>query len=136
MKVMLDTNTCIYAMKQVEGFEPKRPLRDCGISIVVLGELEWGVWRSARVDRNLAALNDLLAAIQVADLDAEVARRYGRLRAHLFSVGKPIGPNDLGVAAHALARELPLVSHNISEFQRVPGLSVETWLTGPAARQR
>ena len=133
---MLDTNTCIYAMKRVEGFEPKIPLRDCGISVVVLGELEWGVWRSDRVDRNLAALNDLLAALQVADLDAEVARRYGQLRAYLFSVGRPIGPNDLWVAAHALACDLPLISHNISEFQRVPGLSVETWLTGPTARQR
>lgn len=74
-------------------------------------------------------LRDLLAAVQVDDLDAEVAREYGRLRAHLRSIGQPIGPNDLWIAAHALAREVPLITRNLSEFGRVPGLSVESWMT-------
>ena len=58
-----------------------------------------------------------------------VARRYGRLRAHLRAIGQPIGPNDLWIAAHALARDVPLITHNLSEFRRVPGLAVETWMT-------
>ena len=128
---MLDTDTCIYARKRPRpaGFTPRLPLHDCGISIIVLGELEWGVAKSSRVEENRAGLRDLLAAVQVIDLDAEVARRYGRLRAHLRSIGRPIGPNDLWIAAHALARDLPLVTNNVSEFGRVPGLSVETWMT-------
>ena len=128
---MLDTDTCIYARKRAAGFAPKLPLHDCGMSIVVLGELEWGVERSSRVEENRASLRDLLATVQVLiiDLDARVARRYGRLRAHLRSVGRPIGPNDLWIAAHALARDVPLVTHNLSEFRRVPDLSVETWMT-------
>lgn len=126
---MLDTDTCVYARKQPVGFEPRLQLRDCGISVTVLGELEWGVARSRRVERNRASLRDLLAAVQVDDLDAEVAREYGRLRAHLRSIGQPIGPNDLWIAAHALAREVPLITHNLSEFGRVPGLSVESWMT-------
>ena len=129
---MLDTDTCIHARKRSVGFEPRVPLHDCAISIVVLGELEWGVARSRRFEENRAALSALLAAVQVADLDADVARHYGRLRAHLRSVGRPIGPNDLWIAAHALALDVPLVTHNLSEFRRVPGLSVETWLTGTA----
>ena len=126
---MLDTDTCILARKRPAGFVPRLPLRDCGISIVVLGELEWGVSRSSRVEENRAGLRDLLAAVQVIDLDAEVAREYGQLRAYLRSVGQPIGPNDLWIAAHALSRDVPLITHNLAEFQRVPGLSVETWMT-------
>ena len=126
---MLDTDTCIYARKRAAGFAPKLPLHDCGMSIVVLGELEWGVEQSSRVEENRASLRDLLATVQVIDLDARVARRYGRLRAHLHTIGRPIGPNDLWIAAHALARDVPLVTHNLSEFRRVPDLSVETWMT-------
>ena len=126
---MLDTDTCIYARRRPTGFVPKLPLRDCGISVIVLGELEWGVERSRRVAENRDGLRDLLAALQVIDVDAAVARGYGRLRAHLRAIGQPIGPNDLWIAAHALALDVPLITHNLSEFRRVPGLSVETWMT-------
>ena len=131
---MLDTDTCIYARKRPAGFKPRLPLHDCGISVIVLGELERGVAQSRRFEENRAALSALLAAVHVVDLDAEVARRYGRLRAHLRSIsqpiGQPIGSNDLWIAAHALALDVPLVTHNLSEFRRVPGLSAESWLTG------
>ena len=127
---MLDTDTCIYARKRPAGFKPRLPLHDCGISVIVLGELERGVAQSRRFEENRAALSALLAAVQVIDLDAEVARRYGRLRAHQRSIGQPIGSNDLWIAAHALALDVPLVTHNLSEFRRVPGLSAESWLTG------
>ena len=130
MRVMLDTDTCIYARKRPPGFEPRLPLHECGISIIVLGELEWGVARSRRFEEDRSALRSLLSAVQVIDLDADVAREYGQLRAHLRSIGQPIGPNDLWIAAHALARGVPLITHNLSEFQRVPGLTVETWMTG------
>ena len=126
---MLDTDTCIYARRRPAGFVPKLPLRDCGISVIVLGELEWGVERSRRVAENRDGLRDLLAALQVIDVDAAVAREYGQLRAHLRAIGQPIGPNDLWIAAHALALDVPLITHNLSEFRRVPGLSVETWMT-------
>ena len=129
---MLDTNTCIYAMKRIPGFNARLPLHDCGISIIVLGELELGAWRSDRMKQSFAAVRDLAAGVQVVNLDADVARQYGQLRAHLLSIGRPIGPNDLWIAAHALALDLPLVTHNLSEFRRVPGLTAETWLAGAA----
>ena len=125
---MLDTDTCIYAKKRPVGFEPKLPLRDCGISVIVLGELAWGVARSRRAEENQNGLMDFLGVVQVIDLDAEVARQYGQLRAYLRSIGQPIGPNDLWIAAHALARGVPLITHNLAEFQRVPDLSVDTWM--------
>ncbi len=92
---MLDTNTCIYAMKRVTGFKERLPLHNCGISIVVRGELEWGAWLSGRMDQSLAAMRDFVGSVQVVDPDADAARQYGRLRAHLRSIGQPIGPNDL-----------------------------------------
>ena len=126
---MLDTDTCIHARKRSPGFAPRLPLEHCGISVIVVGELEWGVSRSRRIEENRAALRDWLVSVQVVELDARVAQEYGRLRAHLRAIGRPIGPNDLWIAAHALARSVPLITHNLSEFGRVPGLSVDTWMT-------
>ena len=95
----------------------------------MLGELEFGAHRSSRTAQSFAAIRDFAASVQVADLDAEVARQCGRIRAHLRAIGQPIGPNDLRIAAHALARDAPLITSNLSEFQRVPDLSVDTWMT-------
>ena len=128
MRVMLDTDTCIFAMAKTPGFAPTVPLRECGISTVVLGELELGVRRSVKVKENRSALDHWLATVPVLEVDADVARRYGQLRADLESIGNLIGPNDLWIAAHALSFDAPLISNNLSEFRRVPGLSVETWI--------
>ena len=84
--------------------------------------------RSQHVERNRAALDEWLAAVRVMDMNADVDRRYGRLRAHFAAAGQLIRPNDLWMATHALSIELPLINHNLREFERVPGLAVETWM--------
>lgn len=132
---MLDTDTCILLRCRPAGFRPRLPIGDCGISVIVLGELPWGVSRSRRVAENQAALLDPLAPVQVLDLDAEAAQQYGRLRAHPQATGQPIRPNDLWIPAHALARAVPLITHNLSAFRRLPDLSVETWMTASSRRQ-
>ena len=86
---MLDTDTCIFARKRPDGFKPRLPLHECGISIIVLGELEWGVVQSRRVEENRAALRALLDAVQVVDVDAEVAREYDQPRVRLL-IGSPV----------------------------------------------
>ena len=116
-------------MNRRRGFDARLPLQDCGVSIVVLGELEFGAHGSSRSAQSFAAIHDFAASVQVVELDTRVARQYGRLRAHLRSTGQPIGPNDQWIAAHALAREVPLITHNLAEFRRVPNLAVETWMT-------
>ena len=128
MRVMLDTNTCIAASNNMPGFRAQQPLRDCVMSVVVLGELEWGVSKSVKKDQNRATLNRLLNAVAVVDLDADSARAYGDIRAHLFSIGKPIGPNDLWIAAHARSLNLPLITNNTREVSRVPDLTIENWI--------
>lgn len=97
-------------------------------SIVVTAELRYGAAK-----RNSAALvnhvNAVLSALEVLPLTAPVDRVYGQLRASLAQLGTPIGPNDLFIAAHALAEELTLVTANTGEFNRVASLSVVNWRT-------
>ena len=92
---------------------------------MVLHELYWGAYRSARVEHNLAQIDALV--FPVLDLDLADAREAGRLRAELAAVGLPIGGYDLLIAGPARARRLIFVTANPREFERVAGLSVEDW---------
>jgi tRNA(fMet)-specific endonuclease VapC len=94
---------------------------------VVKAELLYGAHRSARPDENLRTLDTLFQAFQSVPFDDVAAEHYGRIRAELAAQGTPIGPNDLLIAATALAYNLVLVTHNTREFSRVPGLIVEDW---------
>ena len=73
-------------------------------------------------------LEHLIALIPVLPLDATASTHYGKIRQSLQARGKPIGNNDLWIAAHALAGKLNLVTNNVAEFKRVPGLKVENWV--------
>jgi len=96
-------------------------------SIVVAAELRYGAEKSG--SRRLAERIDLvLSAIEILPLERPADRRYAEARHHLARRGTPIGPNDLLIAAHALAEALTVVTANVEEFSRVPGLAVENWL--------
>jgi tRNA(fMet)-specific endonuclease VapC len=97
------------------------------MSVVAYGELAFGEVMSARRDEAAAHLSALLETLQVLPVPLDAARRYAVIRAELQRSGKPIGSNDLWIAAHALAEDLTLVTNNEREFQRVPGLRVENW---------
>ena len=96
-------------------------------SIVVAAELRYGAARR-RSDRLTRRIETILTAIDVLALDEPADRRYAELRTHLDRRGTPIGPNDLLIAAQALALDLTVVSANVDEFMRVPGLRIENWL--------
>lgn len=127
---LLDTNILIAALK---GQAPVRrhledtPLSSLRLSIVVLGELQFGAEKSAYAGRNRARLAELMQRLQLAGLDEGTARQYARIRAHLERQGTPIGANDLWIAAQALSLEATLVTDNEREFQRVPDLVLENW---------
>jgi tRNA(fMet)-specific endonuclease VapC len=97
------------------------------MSVVVYGELVFGEAMSSRRDEAAAHLAALIETVQVLPLPLEAARRYAEIRAGLARAGRPIGSNDLWIAAHALAEDLTLVTNNEREFRRVPGLRVENW---------
>jgi tRNA(fMet)-specific endonuclease VapC len=97
-------------------------------SVVVACEIAFGVEQKGS-ERLKRQMDSIMVALTIRALDRPADRHYGRLRAHLKEQGRPIGPNDLFIAAHALALSATLVTANLKEFSRVPGLKIENWLT-------
>ena len=135
MRFMLDTNICIYAIKHrppsVLAALRRHEAEGLGISSITVAELEFGVAKSGSA-RNQAALQQFLEPLAIADFDRAAASAYGRLRAQLEAAGTPIGPLDTQIAAQALALGVTLVSNNLREFQRVPGLRLVNWVKAGA----
>ena len=131
MKYLLDTNTCIYIIKQKprQAFDRFRQhqVGEIGISAVTYSELCYGVANSQHPERNQHALDTFVAPLEVLAYPPEASIGYGRLRAHLRRTGRPIGPLDLLIAAHALHLGSILVT-NDDEFTRVPRLGIENWV--------
>jgi len=131
MKLLLDTNICIYLIKK----KPPTVFRHfntyaagtIGISSITVAELEFGVQKSRYPSQNQEALEQFLLPLVILDFDQEAARAYGKLRAVLETRGTVIGALDILIAAHALSQNLPLATNNIREFSRVPGLKVLNW---------
>ncbi len=131
IKYMLDTNIIIYTIKNRpahvrEAFK-KHDNQMC-ISSVTYGELIYGAERSSQPERNLADIEGLVARLEVMSFDHRAAEHFGQLRAELYGIGQPIGPYDMMIAGHARADGLILVTNNLKEFERVPGLRLENWV--------
>ena len=126
MKVMLDTDSCIYLINRRKGMTPQAAPNDCGISVVVLGELEFGILNSQKPGANRERLLNFLGSVAVLSLGEAEAMAYASIRLDMKS--QLIGRNDVWIAAHALALDLPLVTNNTHEFSRVPGLTINNWL--------
>jgi tRNA(fMet)-specific endonuclease VapC len=131
MKLMLDTTICITIIKQkppeVLARFHRHDVGDIALSAITAAELQYGVYKSQQPQRNQAALDQFLLPLVVADFDHSAAAAYGQIRAALERQGRPLGPLDMLIAAHALSRKLVLVTNNLGEFARVPGLAVEKW---------
>lgn len=130
MLYLLDTNIIIAAMKGQTAVRLRlesTPLSRTILSPVVLGELQFGAEKSAQPERNHARVAAIVSAMPLAPMDASVSGHYARLRAVLERQGTPIGSNDTWIAAHALALGAVIVTDNVGEFSRVPGLAMENW---------
>lgn len=131
MKYLLDTNICIFALKT-----PSPALRqklrattpaDIAVSAITAAELRFGADNSSRKKENHRILDNFLDNFAVLTFDEPATRAYGEIRAVLRRKGKPVGPLDTLIAAHAISANLTLVTNNTRELRRVPGLSVEDW---------
>lgn len=135
MRYLLDTNTCIaYLNGRAVGVRRRLqalPPTDVALCSVVRAELLYGARKSTNPSGVLAKLQRFFAPFTSVPFDDAAAQAYGTVRADLERAGKPIGPNDLLIAAIALARGLTLVTHNTGEFQRVAGLTIEDWEATP-----
>ncbi len=130
---LLDTNTCIFIIndrpsKVREKFATVA-LRDTAMSSITLFELDSGFRKGAKGAENLLRLEQFISLVQVAPFDAVAAQKSGELRQHLRERGTPIGDLDNLIAGHALALGATVVTNNLREFGRVPGLGLEDWLS-------
>ena len=131
LKYMLDTNICIFTIKNKpnevrEAFN--RYHGQLSISAVTLMELIYGAEKSASPEKNLAVVEGFAARLDVLDYNHGAAAHSGQLRAELAKTGKPNGPYDQMLAGHARSLGLILVTNNLREFDRVAGLRVEDWV--------
>lgn len=133
MRVLLDTNICIYMIKNkppevrkhFECFVPG----DIALSAITAAELHYGVAKSAAKEKNAAALEAFLLPFEIIPFDDDSACIYGKIRAFLENAGTPIGGMDMLIAAQAIAHNCTLISNNLKEFTRVPHLRCETWVS-------
>ena len=134
MKYLLDTSVCVELIRGKRARLLKRmaerPTSDFAISSITLAELQYGAEKSGRPPHQRQTLETFLLAIAVIDFDSEAAAAYGKMRVPLEAAGTPIGALDTLIAAHALSRNLILLTHNLREFKRVRGLKVEDWTKG------
>jgi tRNA(fMet)-specific endonuclease VapC len=128
---MLDTNICIYVMKRYP-----QELRDkfnalaeqlC-VSSITLGELHYGAEKSVRRVDNLTAIEHFVARLDVLPFAERAAAHYGQVRAELERAGTPSGPHDMQIGGHARSEGLIVVTNNMGEFTRMPGVRAENWV--------
>ncbi|MCU0759735.1 MAG: PIN domain-containing protein [Steroidobacteraceae bacterium] len=127
---VLDTNTVAYFFRG-EGRVAARllatPPREVAIAAIVAYELRFGIARLLQATRRSEQLEQLLSWITILPFDDAAARRAAALRADLERLGQPIGPHDTLIAGTVLAVGATLVTRNLAEFSRVPGLELEDW---------
>jgi tRNA(fMet)-specific endonuclease VapC len=130
VRYLLDTNTASYVIKgnfpRVRARLLKVPMSEVGISVVTEAELRFGVARLPHATALKAVVEEFLLRVEVLPWNSAAARHYARIRAELEKDGEPMGNLDLMIAAHALAAEAVLVTHD-HVFRRVKGLKVEDW---------
>lgn len=130
MKFLLDTDTCIYALKQNERVIERllsTAREDVAVSVITEAELRTGAAKSSSPSKTLQFVENFLSPISRIDFTSADAIAYSAVRTKLERAGTPIGPLDTLIASQAVARKLTLVSNNEREFRRVAGLVVETW---------
>ncbi len=128
---LLDTNVCIRLLNQthtgiIQHFRQHRP-SEIALCSIVKAELLYGARRSQQVEANLQLLERFFRPLASLFFDDRCAEEAGQIRADLAAQGKPVGPNDLLIAATARAHDAVLVTHNTREFSRITGLRMEDW---------
>ena len=126
---ILDSDHCVALLRGSLDLRGRvSPTEELAVTAISVGELAHGVFRSRRVDENMARLDALLAAVVVLAYDERAGRHLGRAKVESERAGSPLSDLDLQIASIALEHNVPLVTHNRQHFERVPGLVVEDWL--------
>ena len=129
-KFLLDTDTCIYALKQNESVLRQllsTPREDVAISVITEAELRTGAAKSSSPVKTLHLIENFFRPLTIIGFTSDDAIAYATVRAKLERAGTPIGPLDTLIASQAVARKLTLVTNNEREFRHVAGLRLENW---------
>ncbi|MDR1086609.1 MAG: type II toxin-antitoxin system VapC family toxin [Deltaproteobacteria bacterium] len=131
-RFMLGTNICIYIQRHkppsvLARFKTIKP-GQAAISVITWGELLYGAAKSQQPKQVVMLLEEFSDLVPVLQMPSDCGKSYGQIRADLKKTGRPIGNNDLWIAAHALASGLTLITNNTKEFERVPHLKIENWI--------
>ncbi|HVC97950.1 MAG TPA: type II toxin-antitoxin system VapC family toxin [Pirellulales bacterium] len=131
MNFLLDTDTCSAHMRRPAKLAHRfiQYTGQLAISTVTLAELYAGAYKHSQTNRLLGLIADLLQEVQVVDFDSVCAEKFGQVRGTLLQKGITVPTTDLMIAAAALVQNLTLVTHNVADFQRIPGLRLDDWLT-------
>lgn len=131
MRYLLDTSICVPIINRTDEELKGRLLSESPENVflcsIVKAELDFGARNSIRVAENLDRVVRFTRSFASFPFDDDAAVHYGIIRAQLRREGRPIGGNDMLIASIALARDVSLVTRNLDEFRRVPGLTVESW---------
>lgn len=131
MRYMLDTNICIFIIRQknpavIKRITLHRP-EDLLISSITVSELKYGCEKSADPEKNRLALMEFLSPLTILPFAPSAAQHYGEIRAQLERDGTPVGAMDLLIAAHARSINATLVTNNTRDFKRIKGLNIADW---------
>jgi tRNA(fMet)-specific endonuclease VapC len=131
MNFLLDTDICSAHMRRPAKLAHRfvQYTSQIAISSVTLAELYAGAYKHSQVNRLLALIADLLQEVQVIDFDSACAERFGQVRGTLLQQGISVPTTDLMIATAALVHNLTLVTHNTKDYQNIPGLRLDDWLT-------
>ena len=133
MRYLLDTNTVSYYLRRaspaLEGrLSEALGLHNAAISVITRAELRYGQTGMAPSDRRRPLIDSFFLRLPSLEWSVEAADIFGTLKDRLKRGGTPIGELDTQIAAHALAEDLILVTHNTKHFDKVPGLKLEDWM--------
>jgi len=131
MNFLLDTDICSAHMRRPAKLAHRfiQPTGQLAVSAITLVELYAGAYKHSQVNRLLALIADLLQEVQLIDFDALCAEKFGQVRGSLLQQGIVVPTADLMIASAALVHNLTLVTHNTADFQNVPGVRLDDWLT-------
>ncbi len=132
MKYLIDTNICIYIMNNhpPEVFKKFRDtgVEAIGISSITVSELYYGAYKSSKIKQNIKRVEEFLYPFEILPYDENASMEYGKIRSCLEKNGQIIGPLDMLIAAHAISRNLTVITNNTKEFKRIKSLQVENWV--------
>ncbi len=132
MKYLLDTNICIYALKDKYPSLTQKLFRihpdEIAVSSITVSELEYGAAKNMWKEQTRFRMHMFLSTFTILPFTEQDAIAAGQIRAFLAQKGTIIGPYDIQIAAQGISKDLTVITHNMSEFSRVPQLSLEDWV--------